>query len=231
MLSGIAAQCVLSAQSLVRCLDTYIKTGNLAAWWYNISCECLALAIVPRLIADLHTCGSVLLMGQLCSFDDSLVNRESLTASWELCLRCLSRYTSLSSIATNSFNLLQESARRLLAERVCPETSRRDSDEQDRLNDARDEAQGRMGVPNQSERPNVGGDEFHAPLSATLVADPLSTAEAQAGNAMPDGLPDLWGADDALGLGGWAVMPYLSQVAQLESLPLEFHDFDIFNIS
>lgn len=70
--------------------------------------------------SDLHTCGSVLFMGQLCSFDEGLVKRESLMASWELCLRCLSRYTGLSSIASNSFNLLQESARRLLAERVRP---------------------------------------------------------------------------------------------------------------
>lgn len=63
---------------------------------------------------DLHACGSTLLMGRLCSFDDSNVRRESLSASWKLCLECLSRYTGLSSVANKSFCLLQESARRPL---------------------------------------------------------------------------------------------------------------------
>ncbi|KAK4199005.1 putative transcriptional activator [Triangularia verruculosa] len=105
MLSDIAAQCVLSADSLVKCLDTHIRSQSLAAWWYNIS--------------YLHTCGSTLLMGQLCSFNESIVTRESLSASWELCLRCLSRYTGLSSIASKSFHLLQESSKRLLPEKLA----------------------------------------------------------------------------------------------------------------
>ncbi|KAK4647013.1 uncharacterized protein QC761_121810 [Podospora bellae-mahoneyi] len=99
MLSDIAAQCVLSADSLVKCLDIHIRSQSLAAWWYNIS--------------YLHTCGSTLLMGLLCSFNESVVRRDSL----ELCLRRLSQYTALSSIATKSYHLLQESSKRLLPER------------------------------------------------------------------------------------------------------------------
>ncbi|KAB5580894.1 fungal-specific transcription factor domain-containing protein [Coniochaeta sp. 2T2.1] len=100
MLSDIAAQCVLSADSLVRCLDTYIRAKSLVAWWYNIS--------------YLHTCGSTLLMGRLCNFTGATVKQESLSATWEVCLRCISQYTGLSSIASKSFHLLKESARRLL---------------------------------------------------------------------------------------------------------------------
>ncbi|KAK4171980.1 putative transcriptional activator [Triangularia setosa] len=105
MLSDIAAQCVLSADSLVQCLDIHIRSQSLVAWWYNIS--------------YLHTCGSTLLMGQLCSFNESVVKRGSLSASWEVCLQCLSGYTGLSSIASKSFHLLQESSRRLLPERTA----------------------------------------------------------------------------------------------------------------
>jgi hypothetical protein len=39
ILSEIAAQCVLSADSLARCLDMHIRAQNLVAWWYNISCK------------------------------------------------------------------------------------------------------------------------------------------------------------------------------------------------
>ena len=55
-------------------------------------------------------------MGQLCSFNDPTMLKQdsTLAMSWELCLRCLSRYTGLSSIADKSFHLLQESAKRLL---------------------------------------------------------------------------------------------------------------------
>lgn len=53
-------------------------------------------------------------MGQLCTFTGSTVLDEPLASSWELCLRCLSRYTGLSSIAKKSFHLLEESAKRLL---------------------------------------------------------------------------------------------------------------------
>lgn len=52
-------------------------------------------------------------MGLLCSFNESVVRRDSL----ELCLRRLSQYTVLSSIATKSYHLLQESSKRLLPER------------------------------------------------------------------------------------------------------------------
>lgn len=39
MLSDIAAQCVLSADRLVRCLDAHIRSQSLVAWWYNIGCK------------------------------------------------------------------------------------------------------------------------------------------------------------------------------------------------
>lgn len=39
MQSEIAAQCVLSADSLVRCLATHIHSQSLTAWWYNIGCK------------------------------------------------------------------------------------------------------------------------------------------------------------------------------------------------
>ncbi|KAL2140208.1 hypothetical protein VTI28DRAFT_4094 [Corynascus sepedonium] len=39
VLVEIAAQCVLSADSLVRYLDTHIRAQSLVAWWYNISCK------------------------------------------------------------------------------------------------------------------------------------------------------------------------------------------------
>ena len=39
MLSSIAAQCVLSANSLVRCLDKHIRSQSLVAWWYNVGCK------------------------------------------------------------------------------------------------------------------------------------------------------------------------------------------------
>jgi hypothetical protein len=43
MLSDIAAQCVLTADALVRCLDTHIRSQSLVAWWYNIGCKPLPL--------------------------------------------------------------------------------------------------------------------------------------------------------------------------------------------
>ncbi|BEI83411.1 hypothetical protein CcaverHIS002_0400150 [Cutaneotrichosporon cavernicola] len=220
MLSGIAAQCVLSAESLVRCLDTNIKTRSLAAWWYNVS--------------YLHTCGSVLLMGQLCSFDEGLINRESLTASWDLCLRCLSQYTGLSSIANNSFNLLQQSTKRLLAERDRPGAA---DMENGRLQGRIWAAPNQTGVRPSNTPAGTGLDLQNRSLSATLVGGEPSTltttgqVKTSGVNLPEDSLEaELWGAGDPAGLGEWAFMPYLSQVAQLESLPQEFQGFDIFNI-
>ena len=130
MLSDIAAQCVLSADSLVRCLDAHIRSQSLVAWWYNIGCKYFCpgmqshrpafLHLVARCTGsdwnqpDLHTCGSTLLMGRLCTFNDAVLKQKSLATSWDLCLQSLSRYTGLSSIADKSVHLLQGSSRRLL---------------------------------------------------------------------------------------------------------------------
>ena len=55
-------------------------------------------------------------MGQLCKFNEPIVSYSSLATSWELCLKHLSHYTKMSSIAKKCHNLLQENAKRLLSE-------------------------------------------------------------------------------------------------------------------
>lgn len=62
-------------------------------------------------------------MGRLCTFNDALLKKKSLAASWDLCLRSLSRYTGLSSIADKSVHLLQGSLRRLLPDQEKVKTN------------------------------------------------------------------------------------------------------------
>ncbi|KAH7038961.1 fungal-specific transcription factor domain-containing protein [Macrophomina phaseolina] len=100
LLFSIAAQCIICAQSLVAFLNTQIQSQKLLAWWYDVS--------------YLHSSASTLLMGLLCTFNDGSVSQKSISASWELGLQCLSRYTGASIIAKKSFSLLQESAKFLL---------------------------------------------------------------------------------------------------------------------
>lgn len=37
--SGLAVQCVISAQALIKIVDENMRAGTLPAWWYNISRE------------------------------------------------------------------------------------------------------------------------------------------------------------------------------------------------
>ena len=72
-------------------------------------------------------------MGRLCKFNGLTISYGSLATSWELCLKHLSRYTKMSSIAEKCHNLLQENAKRLLSKSqrqmpkltsAAPETTR-----------------------------------------------------------------------------------------------------------
>jgi hypothetical protein len=62
----------------------------------------------------LHTCGSTILMGIMCKFNDASFTSESLTEGYGTCLGNLERYMRLSSIARRSYYLLQQSAKRLV---------------------------------------------------------------------------------------------------------------------
>ncbi|OQV07336.1 Fungal specific transcription factor domain-containing protein [Cladophialophora immunda] len=99
VISDIAAQCVLLAVELVEFLTTQIQTDSFICWWYNIH--------------YLHTSGSTILLGRLCTFHDGAVLPASLSSSWELCLQYLTRYENLSSVAQRSSQLLRESAKRI----------------------------------------------------------------------------------------------------------------------
>lgn len=116
LLSNIATQCSLSAHSLVNLLHAQIQSEELVAWWYNISCKYLGpipFICAANPILDLHTCGSTLLMSRLCSIDDVATSSE-FASSWKLCLQCISRYATVSSIAKKSLSLLKASGECLL---------------------------------------------------------------------------------------------------------------------
>ena len=119
-ISNIAAQCVLSAIDLVEFLASQIQTQTFVCWWYNIHCMLilatafLMTALAHSYMTDLHTSGSTILLGRLCTFDDESVAPESLSTSWDLCLHHLARYHGMSSIALKSSQLLQEGAKQLL---------------------------------------------------------------------------------------------------------------------
>ncbi|KAK3897730.1 fungal-specific transcription factor domain-containing protein [Staphylotrichum tortipilum] len=207
MLSDIAAQCVLTADALVRCLDTHIRSHSLVAWWYNIGS------------------GSTLLMGRLCSFNDAVVKRDALAASWELCLQSLSRYITLSSIADKSVYLLQESARRLLPERDQHPPSLAPIPYGEPLPQPRPRTmQTDMACP----RPSTLGMQY-APLPAGMVDDCQlqqsvdifpGGGPVMAAPPMNEGLgQDMWMAGDVSGASYWPFMPFLSQ---LEALPKGF---------
>ncbi|KEF53504.1 uncharacterized protein A1O9_10479 [Exophiala aquamarina CBS 119918] len=100
MLGRIAAECVMSAVTLVETLNAHIKMHDFMAWWLNVS--------------FLHTSGSTLLMGRLCTFNDASFSAESLLETWNMCLKNLARYDGLSSIAKKSCYVLNLSAKRLI---------------------------------------------------------------------------------------------------------------------
>ncbi|OQE43137.1 hypothetical protein PENCOP_c003G04534 [Penicillium coprophilum] len=230
MLSDIATQCASSANSLVKLLAAQIHEGNLVAWWYNIS--------------YLHTCGSTLLMAQLSTLNDMALSRE-LSDSWDLCLRCISRYKRVSSIAEKSARLLEKSRRCLLPEEYPQKTASG--------HDAHAMAPIRA-IPNDS--PQVQQQHLLPQSQATTSPEthhlnkdlpPMSNAgeyrfdqewnSVQPGTHKeqefpvdlmsesavdaprfdePDG--DLW-ANDTCASSYWPFMPFLSQ---LEALPLDF---------
>ncbi|KAK5659812.1 hypothetical protein OQA88_1024 [Cercophora sp. LCS_1] len=207
-LSEIAAQCVLSADSLVRCLDAHIKSQSLVAWWYNIG--------------YLHTCGSTLLMGRMCSFSNAVVRRESLAQSLDLCLQSLSQYTALSSIALKSVNLLQESTKRLLPDRAAkdqPLPAAYSVPTQATGQSAYAHTTSLManvveGIPQMHLQPSFALEPCHQPTGPLSGVDPVL-----AGNSLGDPFEaELWAANDS-GTSYWPFMPFLSQ---LESLPQDF---------
>lgn len=177
-------------------------------------------------------------MGQLCTFGDASVVDDSLSASWELCLQCLARYTGLSSIAKKSFHLLQESAKRLLLNnhRQPVECDTR------RLTDDVADADAGYPTPGSQETLPQGlyiSEENSQPVSNLLENqlekesyiqssnvhtewDFRPEADLEAGNLevsnfdVADG--ELWSNDPA-GTSYWPFMPFLSQ---LETLPSNF---------
>lgn len=76
-------------------------------------------------VADLYSCASTILIGRLCTFGEGSGLDGNLSATWELCLHGLSRYTGVSSSSRKSLFLLQEYARNILPnegrQKVCPE--------------------------------------------------------------------------------------------------------------
>ncbi|KAK4447154.1 fungal-specific transcription factor domain-containing protein [Podospora aff. communis PSN243] len=213
MLSDIAAQCVLSADSLVKALDVHIRSRRLIAWWYNVSCN-------------------TLLMGRLCSFAHNVVRPDSVTASWELCLASLSRYKTLSTVASKSYHLLQESARRLLASQVQrgPASPPEGSGQQPRANDsggnssshvanvttALDAGNNGLGVGMEvTQAGTTTTCQAQHQLGADLVPSPTFALEAT-GLDSSSGMDVMWASTTSPDPSYWPFMPFLSQ---LESLP------------
>ncbi|KAK3402693.1 fungal-specific transcription factor domain-containing protein [Sordaria brevicollis] len=219
MQSEIAAQCVVSADSLVRSLDSHIHSHSLTAWWYNIG--------------YLHTAGSTLLMGQLCSFGGSTVRAESLAASWRLCLDCILRYTGVSSIANKSYHLLKDSAKRLLSDdNLSRQYGSLPGSANPQQNQVPDPASQNIGQPTPSVRDAVSlGMDYSAAGTdnQTLmgVLDTPATSSvaweatgADIGNNLPQNLSsEAWTASDPTGSAYWPFVPFFSQ---LESLPSDF---------
>lgn len=119
MLGRIAAECVMSAVTLVETLNASIKLHDFMAWWINVSCrlcECSTewLELTWSSNTVLHTSGSTILMGRLCTFNDANFTQDSLLETWNMCLRNLGRYDGLSSIAKKSCYILNQSAKRLI---------------------------------------------------------------------------------------------------------------------
>ncbi|CCC05646.1 unnamed protein product [Sordaria macrospora k-hell] len=219
MQSEIAAQCVLSADSLVRCLATHIHSQSLTAWWYNIG--------------YLHTAGSTLLMGQLCSFGGSAVRPDSLSASWKLCLECISRYTGVSSIANKSYHLLKDSAKHLLSgdnvSRQYGSLTGYAKAQQDQDSDSTSQNY-RQPTPSLRHSVSLAMDCSAASTDNQMPMDVLDPSEtclaaweptgAAVGSNLPQSLnSDAWTATDPSGSAYWPFVPFFSQ---LESLPSDF---------
>ncbi|OAL18255.1 hypothetical protein AYO22_10833 [Fonsecaea multimorphosa] len=74
----VASHCVRLAADMVEFLGSGIEAESFICWWYNINM--------------LYTSGTTLLMGRFCRLNRPDLDRQSLAASWNHCLVCLSRY-------------------------------------------------------------------------------------------------------------------------------------------
>lgn len=179
-------------------------------------------------------------MGQLCTFADACIVEGSLSVTLELCLRCISRYTGLSSIAKKSFHLLQESAERLLLNnrrRTLESESRRLANDLADVDDHQQHAN--TEYPANRSQETVVQDhrisEEHTQPPSHRIVNPLEKehhtqsskvhsewgfcpeADLEVGQSdVLDG--ELWSNDPA-GTSYWPFMPFLSQ---LETLPSNF---------
>ncbi|KAL5601549.1 hypothetical protein FOBRF1_009082 [Fusarium oxysporum] len=99
VVSSIASQCVLSAQGLISFLEDETQSKGCQAWWYNVR--------------YLHCSASIMLLAQLCNFGDGGSFRQSPKALLEQCLKCLSNYKELSSVARKSIKLLKDASESL----------------------------------------------------------------------------------------------------------------------
>ncbi|KAF5266844.1 hypothetical protein FOXYS1_2308 [Fusarium oxysporum] len=111
VVSSIASQCVLSAQGLTSFLEDETQSKGCQAWWYNVR--------------YLHCSASIMLLAQLCNFGDGSSFRQSPKALLEQCLKCLSNYKELSSVARKSIKLLKD-AYESLSRSGQPPAERRD---------------------------------------------------------------------------------------------------------
>ncbi|PCD42918.1 hypothetical protein AU210_005442 [Fusarium oxysporum f. sp. radicis-cucumerinum] len=111
VVSSIASQCVLSAQGLASFLEDETQSKGCQAWWYNVR--------------YLHCSASIMLLAQLCNFGDGSSFRQSPKALLEQCLKCLSNYKELSSVARKSIKLLKD-AYESLSRSGQPPAERRD---------------------------------------------------------------------------------------------------------
>ncbi|KAJ9632943.1 hypothetical protein H2204_007511 [Knufia peltigerae] len=208
ILSNIAVQCILTAIELVEFLASRIQTQTFVCWWYNTH--------------YLHTSGSTILLGRLCTFDDGSLPSESLTSSWDLCLHHLGRYDNMSSVARKSSHLLRESAKRLLE--YEGDVSAMDERQGHTLRSHAPEkaAHGLIPDPNQYTAGNgaihnIIGSGDSLQTSRGFQDFSFETTEPDAQLSLLEG-GDTWD-NGTFGYSSWMFMPPISQ---LETFPLQF---------
>ncbi|KAF9894111.1 hypothetical protein FE257_009084 [Aspergillus nanangensis] len=206
MLADVAAQCVYSAVTLIKFLDAQIRCHTLVAWWYNIS--------------YLHTCGSTLLMSRLCHFTNPDVLEDSSTI-WDVCLRCISCYTGLNSIAYRSYHLLQDSAKRLLPnDSSTKDHTGNGTGNQYWEQSVQPSAHDHIPQPPNMSTEGIPETYWQPPSSKTQVdQQPMYEMATELGDPPSNVLDsELWG-NDADMVSYWSFTPFLSQ---LETLPPNF---------
>ncbi|CAM1509552.1 Fc.00g032910.m01.CDS01 [Cosmosporella sp. VM-42] len=196
MISNIAAQCVLLATDLVEFLASQIQTQTFVCWWYNIH--------------YLHTSGSTILLGRLCTFEDSTVSPESLSTSWDLCLHHLARYDNMSSIALKSSQLLQESSKRLL----------RDESHQPGIGERHNHIL-RVLEPDRAANSFVA-EMAQYPTANEGLGNVLGSSDSFQTSGSLDAI-DLWN-NASFGCSSWA---FMAPMSHLETFPLQSEEFCI----